>query len=58
MCIHFQRKPIRSVSDIMAVDPQLRNLYHLEMLMGGVYLSNRRYIALSVALDADDRAMF
>lgn len=54
MCIHFQRAPISSVSDIEPVVPGLRTLFHLEMLLGGVYLSNRGYMSLSLALQQSD----
>lgn len=57
LCIHFQRGPIDNIRDSSS-DPRLRSLLQLEMMLSGVYLANRGFMSLSLALAADDHAHF
>ena len=54
---HFQTAPIRSASDIRA-EPELRELFHLDMLDRGFYLARRGMIALSLEVGDDECAAF
>jgi glutamate-1-semialdehyde 2,1-aminomutase len=58
MCVHFQVEPIERPTDIVAVDPKLRVLFHLEMLRRGYYLAQRGYMSLSLPLTDDDLSGF
>lgn len=51
--IHFQRKPIVSVNDIVPQEPK-RALFQLAMLARGYYVSRRGYIALSLPIRESD----
>jgi len=53
LCLHFQRSPIERVADAVS-PPDLRKLFHLEMLARGVYLARRGFMSLSLPLDAAD----
>ena len=55
--VHFQDGPIRSAGDIDPA-PQLRELFHLELLARGCYLARRGLVALSLAVGPDERAAF
>jgi glutamate-1-semialdehyde 2,1-aminomutase len=55
--VHFQRGPIRRAADIDPA-PQLRALFHLEMMARGYYLARRGFMALSLALAAEEYAGF
>lgn len=58
MCIHFQRCPLRDISDEKMADLRVRTLFQLEMLLAGIYLSNRGYMSLSLALETAHYAQF
>ena len=58
MCVHFQADPIERPTDVIAVDPILRVLFHLEMLRRGYYLAQRGYMSLSLPLTDDDMTGF
>ncbi len=58
MCVHFQADPIERPTDVIAVDPKLRVLFHLEMLRRGYYLAQRGYMSLSLPLTDDDMTGF
>jgi len=58
MCVHFQRGPIGRPADLVAVDPQIKMLFHLEMLAAGFYLARRGYMSLSLSLGDEDYAGF
>ena len=55
MNIHFARGPITTPTAASAAAPALKPLLHLDMLLGGVYMSRRGYIALSLPVSASDR---
>ena len=58
MCVHFQRGAIRRPSDLSAVDPEVKMLFHLEMLAAGFYLARRGFMSLSLPLGDEDYAGF
>ena len=58
MCIHFQSEPPRCFGESVNVDPRLSTLFHLEMLLAGLYIANRGYMSLSLALEKKDRETF
>ena len=45
---HFHQGPIRQPADLARVNPDLRELFHLDMLDRGFYLARRGMIALSL----------
>ncbi|MFN2563259.1 MAG: aspartate aminotransferase family protein [Jatrophihabitans sp.] len=49
MTVHFQREAIRSAKDIREA-PELRELFHLDMLARGFYLARRGMVALSLEI--------
>lgn len=49
MSFHFQRGPIRAPRDVDPA-PQVRALFHLEMMSAGYYFARRGYLTLSIAL--------
>lgn len=53
LCVHFQRAPIARVADAVS-PPDLRKLFHLEMLSRGIYLARRNFMSLSLPLAAAD----
>ncbi len=53
LCVHFQRAPIARVADAVS-PPDLRKLFHLEMLARGIYLARRNFMSLSLPLVAAD----
>lgn len=58
LCIHFQRQSLRSISDKSETDARLRTLFHIEMLLAGIYLADRGYMALSLALGQEEYDAF
>ena len=58
MCIHFQPEPPRCVGESVNVDPRLSTLFHLEMLLAGLYVADRGYMSLSLALENKDYETF
>ena len=50
LCIHFQTGEIRKPADTAATRPEARRLFHLEMLARGIYLAQRGYMTLSLAM--------
>ncbi len=48
MTVHFQRKPLREPGDA-ATPPEARTLFHLEMLLAGVFLAPRGFVTVSLA---------
>lgn len=54
MNIHFSRKPIRTPADVQASNIAARGLMHLEMMLRGVYMARRGFLALSLPLTAAD----
>ena len=54
MCMHFQSGPIRRPADTDMTDPNLRVLFHLEMLHRGYYLAQRGFMSLSLPLSSAD----
>lgn len=46
---HFQTEPIRAASDIRP-EPELRELFHLDLLERGCYLARRGMVALSLEI--------
>ena len=56
MTMHFQREPLRSIRDIRPRDERLRQLLHLSLIEQGFFTTRRGYMALSLAIGADDRA--
>jgi glutamate-1-semialdehyde 2,1-aminomutase len=54
---HFQTEPIRAARDIQP-QPQLRELFHLDMLDRGFYLARRGMIALSLEIGDEETASF
>ena len=58
MCIHFQRDVPRCEGDKIGVDFRLSTLFHLEMLLAGLYVADRGYMSLSLALGSEDYEAF
>jgi glutamate-1-semialdehyde 2,1-aminomutase len=54
---HFQTEPIRAARDIQP-QPQLRELFHLDMLDRGFYLARRGMIALSLEIGDEECRSF
>jgi glutamate-1-semialdehyde 2,1-aminomutase len=54
LAVHFQSRPIRRPADTKETPPELRALFHLEMLTSGFYLARRGFMSLSVALAEAD----
>lgn len=58
MAVHFTDRSIEHPEDVADVNPQLRALFHLEMLARGIYFSRRSYLCLSLPqTPEDDRAL-
>lgn len=53
MNIHFHSRPIQSPDDVEPA-PELRGLFHLEMMERGFYFARRGYISLSLVLEQKD----
>jgi glutamate-1-semialdehyde 2,1-aminomutase len=58
MNIHFVDGEIQSVKDLAARNLTALDLFHLEMIAAGFYLTRRGYMALSLALTEDHHAAF
>jgi glutamate-1-semialdehyde 2,1-aminomutase len=54
---HFQTEPIRAARDIRPA-PELRELFHLDMLERGYYLARRGMIALSLEIGDEECRSF
>ena len=54
---HFQTEPIRAARDIQP-QPELRELFHLDMLARGFYFARRSMIALSLEIGDDECRSF
>lgn len=54
MNVHFQRSPIRCHSDLVATPAAARDLFHLEMLLAGIWIARRGFISVSLAHDDED----
>ncbi len=50
MCVHFMAGPIACAADAAHADPDLRELFYLDMLNAGFYLARRGMIALSLEI--------
>jgi len=57
LTVHFQTQPIRAARDIQPA-PELRELFHLDMLERGFYLARRGMIALSLEIGDDECGSF
>lgn len=57
LCIHFQQRYISNISDVVS-NPRIRTLFHLEMLLSGIYIADRGYMSLSLALGPGDYLEF
>jgi glutamate-1-semialdehyde 2,1-aminomutase len=58
MNIHFAAGEIRSVTDLAGRNLLALDLFHLEMIAAGIYITRRGYMALSLALTEDDHDYF
>ena len=56
--IHFVDGEIRSVDDLAGRNLTALDLFHLEMIAAGIYLTRRGYMALSLALTDEDHDAF
>ena len=54
MNVHFQRTPIRCHSDLAATPQAARDLFHLEMLLAGLWIARRGFMSISLAHDDED----
>ncbi len=54
MAIHFLRGPIDNPAIIDSADPRFLSLFHVEMLLRGIYLAPRGMIALSIPFGDDE----
>lgn len=54
MNVHFQRTPIHSHSDLAATPQAARDLFHLEMLLAGIWIARRGFISVSLAHEDED----
>ncbi len=51
MNVHFQRESIRCHADLAATPQAARDLFHLEMLLSGIWISRRGFMTVSLAHD-------
>ncbi len=58
MNIHFIDGEIRSHHDLAGRNLMALDLFHLEMIAAGIYITRRGYMALSLALTEDDHDEF
>lgn len=58
MNIHFIDGEIRSHHDLAGRNLTALDLFHLEMIAAGIYITRRGYMALSLALTEDDHDVF
>ncbi len=54
MAVHFQRAPIRCHADTAATPQAARDLFHLEMLLAGLWIAPRGFTTVSLAHDDED----
>lgn len=54
MAIHFTTEPIATRTPVKAVNPKLRQLFHLAMLNAGMYMNKQGYMALMLPLMTED----
>ncbi len=54
MAVHATTAPIRRPEDVAGADPRLLELLFLDLLERGYYIAPRGYLALSLAVTADD----
>ncbi len=54
MNVHFQRTPISRAEDAAATPPAARDLFHLEMMLAGFYVSRRGFMSVTLAHDDED----
>ncbi|MXX54289.1 MAG: aminotransferase class III-fold pyridoxal phosphate-dependent enzyme [Gemmatimonadetes bacterium] len=54
MNVHFQRGPIRRHADLAATPQAARDLFHLEMLLAGIWIARRGFISVSLAHEDED----
>ena len=54
MNAHFQRTPISRAEDVAATPPAARDLFHLEMMLAGFYVSRRGFMTVTLAHDDED----
>jgi glutamate-1-semialdehyde 2,1-aminomutase len=58
MAVHFTDKPPTQVPDLAAQSPELKRLFHLDMLSRGIYTAARNMIVMSLPMvDADCEAL-
>ena len=50
LCAHFQAGAIKRPADAAATRPEARRLFHLELLRRGIYIAQRGYMTLSLAM--------
>ena len=58
MNVHFINGDIRSHKDLAGRNLTALDLFHLEMIAAGIYITRRGYMALSLALTEDDHDYF
>ena len=58
MNVHFISGEIRSHKDLAGRNLTALDLFHLEMIAAGIYITRRGYMALSLALTEDDHDCF
>ncbi|HYS33275.1 MAG TPA: aminotransferase class III-fold pyridoxal phosphate-dependent enzyme [Streptosporangiaceae bacterium] len=58
LAIHATTRPVRSTRDLAGSDPKLLELLFLDLLERGYYIAPRGYLALSLALTANQLAGF
>lgn len=58
MCVHFHDRVIRSPADASEGHPDVRRLFHLEMLARGQYMARRGFMSLSLALEPEHHDAF
>ena len=54
MNVHFQRAQIRCHADLAATPQAARDLFHLEMLLAGIWIARRGFMSVSLAHDDED----
>lgn len=54
MTVHFQREPIVSRHDVALTPPAARDLFHLEMMLAGIYVARRGFMTVMLAHTEDD----
>ena len=54
MNVHFQRTPIHCHAHLAATPAAARDLFHLEMLLAGIWIARRGFMTVSLVHDDDD----